>query len=50
MKKYVFVCITMKGDGTKLKLFCVFAGSKREAKALDEEFKKHGGAAFSSNG
>ena len=40
----------MKGDGAKLKSSILFAGTNREATALDEEFKKHCGIDFTSNG
>ena len=35
----VSVCLAEKADGTKLKPLIVFRGTKRESKALDEEFK-----------
>lgn len=35
----VFVCLVVKGDGIKLKLFIVFFGVKRELKVLNDEFK-----------
>ena len=38
-KVMVTVCLAAKADGTKLKLFIVFRGAKRETKALDEEFR-----------
>ena len=38
-KVWVSVCLAAKGDGTKLKPFVVFAGAKRESKALHEEYK-----------
>ena len=34
----VNVCLAAKGDGTKMKPFIVFAATKRESKALHEEF------------
>lgn len=49
-KTRVSVCLTMKADGTKMKPFIVFIGAKREAKALDEEFKRHCRVASTANG
>ena len=36
-KVRVSICLAARGDGTKLKPFVVFAGAKRESKALHEE-------------
>ena len=33
------ICLTTKANGTKLKPFIIFQGAKREATALNEEFK-----------
>ena len=49
-KVRISVCPAAKGDGTKLKLFVVFAGSKRESKSLHEEYKHQCSAASSTNG
>ena len=49
-KVKVSVCLTAKADGTKLKPFIVFQGAKREATALNEEFKNRYVVASSSNG
>ena len=49
-KVKVSVCLTAKADGTKLKPFIVFQGAKREATALNEEFKNQCVVASSSNG
>ena len=49
-KVKVSVCLTAKADGTKLKPFIVFQGAKREAAALNEEFKNRCVVASSSNG
>ena len=49
-KVKVSVCLTAKADGTKLKPFIVFQGAKREATALNEEFKNRCVVASSSNG
>ena len=38
-KSKVSVCLTAKADGTKLKLFIVFPGGKRETQQLNEEFR-----------
>ena len=38
-KVKVRVCLTAKADGTKLKPFIVFQGTKHEATALNKEFK-----------
>lgn len=38
-KSKVSVCLAAKADGTKLKLFIVFGGAKRETKQLNEDFK-----------
>ena len=39
-KVHVSVCLTEKTDGTKLKPFIVFKGTKRESKALHDEFRR----------
>ena len=44
------VCLAARGDGTKLKLFVVFAGAKHESKALHEEYKRQCSVASSANG
>ena len=44
------VCLAARGDGTKLKPFIVFAGAKRESKALHEEYKRQCSVATSTNG
>ena len=49
-KVRVSVCLAAKGDGTKLKPFVVFAGAKRESKALHEEYKRQCSVASSTNG
>ena len=49
-KNRVSVCLAAKGDGTKLKPFVVFAGAKRESKALHEEYKRQCSVASSTNG
>ena len=49
-KTKVSVCLTAKGDGTKLKPFIVFPGAKRESKALNEEFRTKCVVASSING
>ena len=49
-KVKVSVYLTAKSDGTKLKPFIVFQGAKREAAALNEEFKNRCVVASSSNG
>ena len=49
-KVRVSVCLAARGDGTKLKPFVVFAGAKREAKALHEEYKRQCSVASSTNG
>ena len=38
-KVMLTVCLAPQADGTKLKLFTVFRATKRETKALDEEFR-----------
>ena len=38
-KVMLTVCLAAQADGTKLKLFTVFRATKRETKALDEEFR-----------
>ena len=43
-------CLTVKADGTKLKPFIVFQGAKREATAVNEEFKNRCVVALSLNG
>ena len=45
----VSVCLTAKADGTKLKHFIVFQGVKREATALNKEFKNRCVVVSSSN-
>ena len=47
-KVKVSVCLTAKADGAKLKPFA-FQGVKREATAINEEFKNHCVVASSSN-
>ena len=37
-KSRISVCLTAKGDGTKLKPFIVFKGGKRDVDALNKEF------------
>ena len=49
-KVRVSVCLAAKGDVTKLKPFVVFAGAKRESKALHEEYKRQCSVASSTNG
>ena len=49
-KVKVSVCLAARGDGTKLKLFVVFAGAKHESKALHEEYKRQCSVASSANG
>ena len=49
-KVRVSVCLAAKGDGTKLKPFVVFAGAKRESKALHEEYKRQCSLASSTKG
>ena len=49
-KVKVSVCLTAKADGTKLKPFIVFQNAKREATALNKEFKNQCVVASSSNG
>ena len=49
-KVRVSVCLTAKGDGTKLKPFIVFVGAKRESKNLHEEYKRQCSVASSTNG
>ena len=48
-KVRVSVCLAARGDGTKLKPFIVFAGAKRESKALHEEYKRQCSVASSTN-
>ena len=48
-KVKVSVCLTAKADGTKLKPFIVFQNAKREATALNKEFKNQCAVASSSN-
>ena len=48
-KVKVSVCLTAKADGTKLKPFIVFQNAKREATALNKEFKNRCIVASSSN-
>ena len=43
------VCLTAKADGRKLKPFIAFQGARREATALNEEFKNRCVVASSSN-
>ena len=38
-KCMVIVCLAVKADGTKLKLFFVFCAAKKECKSFDEELK-----------
>ena len=49
-KVKVSVCINAKADGTKVKAFIVFQDAKREATALNEEFKNGCVVTSSSNG
>ena len=49
-KVKVSVCLTSKAERTKLKPYIVFQDAKREAKALNEEFKNRCVAGSSSNG
>ena len=49
-KVRVSVCIAAEDDGTKLKPFVVFAGAKRESKALHEEYTRQCSVASSANG
>ena len=49
-KVKVSTYLTVKADGTKLKPFIVFQGAKREATALNEEFKNRCVVSSSSNG
>ena len=49
-KSKVSVCLTAKADGTKLKLFMVFPGGKRETQQLNEEFRNKCCVASSANG
>ena len=49
-KVRVSICLAAKGDGTKLKPFVVFAGAKRENKALHKEYKRQCSVASSANG
>ena len=46
----VFVCLTAKVDGSKLKTFIVFKNAKRQTKALSKEFKTRCMIVSSSNG
>ena len=45
----VTVCLAVKADETKLKPFIVFSGAKRDAKALDEEYRHKCVANISAN-
>ena len=45
----VLVCLALKGDGSKLKPFVVFAGAKRESKSLHEEYKRQCSVPSSTN-
>ena len=49
-KVRVYVCLTGKADGTRLKPFNVFRGVKRESKALHDEFNRKCSVASSANG
>ena len=49
-KSKVSVCLAAKSDGTKLKLFIVFPGAKRETKQLNEKHKNKCYLASSVNG
>ena len=49
-KKRVSVCLSAKADGTKMKPFAVFQGAKREAAALNKNFRHCCAVASSSNG
>ena len=49
-QKEASVKIRSQSDGTKLKPFILFKGTKRESKALNDEFKTRCVVAFSSNG
>lgn len=42
--------LTVKGGGTKLKLFIAFAGAEQEYKTSHEEFKSQWSVASSTNG
>ena len=42
--------MAVKGDGTKIKPFIVFAATKRESKALHEELKSQCSIASSGHG
>ena len=49
-KVRVYVCLTGKADGTRLKPFNVFRGVKRESKALHDKFNRKCSVASSANG
>ena len=49
-KARVLVCLTARADGTKLKLFIVFKGAKREVATLNQEFHGKCILALSENG
>ena len=50
VKVRVSVCLTRKADGTMLKAFIVFKGTKGENKALYDEFHRQCSVASSANG
>ena len=49
-KSRVSVCLTAKGNGTKLKPFIVFKGARRDVSALNTEFHGRCVIASSENG
>ena len=49
-KAKVSVCLAAEGDGTKLKLYIILCGHKREAKKLKEDFRTECVIQSSSNG
>ncbi len=49
-KAKITVCLTATADGAKKKPFFVFKGAKREAKALNEEFRSKCVVATSASG
>ena len=46
----LFVCLTAKADGSKLKPFTMFRNAKRKTKTLNDEFKTRCVIVTSSNG
>ena len=46
----LFVCLTAKADGSKLKPFIMFRNAKRKTKTLNDEFKTRCVIVTSSNG